>query len=615
MTSLQDGNDDACSSNSNSNISNNSSVVMVEKEDIAVENDMMDDDDDGQDPNYVSDEAEDEVKGNEGEQNLKKEAVQIVSIGTKEDAYAFTFHEEALMGILNKVPKEHFVAVVSVVGAFRTGKSFLLSWFLRYLNKTSKMNQESVDMDWLQDVTKIGGCASGQDPMDEDEDGFNWRGGSERNTTGIWMWSEPFVRTRADGTDMSVLLVDTQGMFDHETTMALTAAIFGLSTLLSSYQIYNVDKRIQEDNLQQLALFSEYGKMALEQNKKAAEGEPVIDSDDEGADISEAPFQNIDFLVRDWQNYEDEEDEDLMNKEMGQYLDSVFMERDAKDLQETRQQIKNSFDKISCFMLTHPGFAVTKKKYDGRVKGIEKTFLKLLSNYCYKVFDGDELEPKKIHGRFLTAAELGTFVKAYALLFKTGATFPEASTMLEATASANNTAATTLSMESYINEMDQFVGPDITVYRKEDELFEFHESIMSKSMKSFNDIATFGNSTNIEKARTQLISEVNQRFYTYEKLNESRNPLAGFETFIFPTGIAVLSYILRNLADMTCSSWSQTCRAGSDALSHILAVSVLFLGIVYATKAKHVNEKISHIIAACNTVLSLGETTSKEKRD
>ena len=36
MTSLQDGNDDACSSNSNSNISNNSSVVMVEKEDIAV---------------------------------------------------------------------------------------------------------------------------------------------------------------------------------------------------------------------------------------------------------------------------------------------------------------------------------------------------------------------------------------------------------------------------------------------------------------------------------------------------------------------------------------------------------------------------------------------------
>lgn len=45
--------------------------------------------------------------------------------------------------------------------------------------------------------------------------------------------------------------------------MTLTAQIFGLSTLVSSFEIYNVDKRIQEDNLQHLALFSEYGRMAL----------------------------------------------------------------------------------------------------------------------------------------------------------------------------------------------------------------------------------------------------------------------------------------------------------------------------------------------------------------
>ena len=58
--------------------------------------------------------------------------------------------------------------------------------------------------------------------------------------------------------------MDTQGMFDNESTMTLTAQIFGLSTLVSSFQIYNVDKRIQEDNLQHLALFSEYGRMALQ---------------------------------------------------------------------------------------------------------------------------------------------------------------------------------------------------------------------------------------------------------------------------------------------------------------------------------------------------------------
>lgn len=39
-------------------------------------------------------------------------------------------------------------------------------------------------------------------------------------------------------------------MFDNQTSMDLTACIFGLSTLLSSYQIYNVQNRIQVRNFQ-----------------------------------------------------------------------------------------------------------------------------------------------------------------------------------------------------------------------------------------------------------------------------------------------------------------------------------------------------------------------------
>ena len=71
---------------------------------------------------------------------------------------------------------------------------------------------------------------------------------------------------------LCVLLCNSidRGMFDSTLGQMLTASIFGLSTLLSSYQVYNVDKRIQEDNLQHLALFTEYGRVALRAQRKNA---------------------------------------------------------------------------------------------------------------------------------------------------------------------------------------------------------------------------------------------------------------------------------------------------------------------------------------------------------
>ena len=110
-------------------------------------------------------------------------ARQIVSIGNGQgDEYAFTFHEDELNGILSKVPAGWKVCVVSVVGAFRTGKSFLLSWFLRYLEANCTMRARdgttttgSDGKPWHQRVQTL----------NQHEGSFDWRGGKERNTTGV----------------------------------------------------------------------------------------------------------------------------------------------------------------------------------------------------------------------------------------------------------------------------------------------------------------------------------------------------------------------------------------------------------------------------------------------
>lgn len=362
------------------------------------------------------------------------------------------------------------------------------------------------------------------------------------------MWSHPFlIPGDAKSDPIAVLLVDTQGMFDHETTMKLTACIFGFSTLLSSYQIYNVDKRIQEDHLQQLALFSEYARAAVqcdekEKQKKKKEQEKTKSDKSKSPPPEQQqkqPFQHIEFLVRDWQHFEhDEDDEDkidyaALQTSMDQYLDKVLAEREAKDLKETREQIFNCFSQITCYALCHPGFAVTKKKYTGNIDGVEPMFLHLLDRYCQQVFSSESsLQPKKIHGRELTGPELFAYIEAYAALFKSGAKFPTAATMLEATAAANNTNATQLALQRYEEIMDRVSGPKCSNYIRPDELQEESNMAQVQCLELFDNIANFGNQTSIDDARCQVEIGLSKKFKTYSALNDSRNPLAGIGTYV-----------------------------------------------------------------------------------
>ena len=83
-----------------------------------------------------------------------------------------------------------------VSGAFRRGKSFLLDFFLRYLSRDED--------NWM------GDDSDDNTPLE----GFHWRGGSERDTTGILIWSEVFTAHTRKGKQVAIVLMDTQGAFD-----------------------------------------------------------------------------------------------------------------------------------------------------------------------------------------------------------------------------------------------------------------------------------------------------------------------------------------------------------------------------------------------------------------
>lgn len=132
---------------------------------------------------------------------------QPVEIVRPEDDGRFSLDIDALKRILLADDvKDLPVAVVSIAGGFRMGKSFLLNFFLQYMRNSTRD-------DWMAEPNaKL--------------EGFPWRGGSERATTGILMWPEVFVVTTTAGKKIAVLFLDTQGTFDGRSTVKDCVTIF-----------------------------------------------------------------------------------------------------------------------------------------------------------------------------------------------------------------------------------------------------------------------------------------------------------------------------------------------------------------------------------------------------
>lgn len=126
---------------------------------------------------------------------MKPHPIQIVLANNND--HSFTLDEEALGQILMQDEiKDRYVCVVSVAGAFRKGKSFLLDFFLRYMNSKVNRNHKIfcflVLILFFQYVLKqsaVDWLGTNDAPLE----GFSWRGGSERDTTGILMWSDIFL--------------------------------------------------------------------------------------------------------------------------------------------------------------------------------------------------------------------------------------------------------------------------------------------------------------------------------------------------------------------------------------------------------------------------------------
>lgn len=285
----------------------------------------------------------------------------------------------------------------------------------------------------------------------------------------------------------------------------------------------------------------------------SAKSEPAEDSDDAEEEKSSVPrpFQHLDFLVRDWQDFSRNQTLAEKREDMKLYMKELLSSRKQKDLADTREQISSCFESVKCFLLPHPGHAVTEREYDGSVSAIDNRFLELLTAYLDDLFDPKHLFPKKIHGTPVTSRELYTYIKTYAALFREASIFPEAKTLLEATAEANNVNMKDKALIKYKREMETVAGPRCKFVPTK-ELEAHHQLCFQGAMTVFDTGARMGRRSQIMKFRGELVDEIEKENIRYLEVNAERDPYKNLQYYLVPGCIAISLLTFRIIQDLFC---------------------------------------------------------------
>ncbi|PIO68811.1 guanylate-binding protein [Teladorsagia circumcincta] len=200
--------------------------------------------------------------------------------------------------------------------------------------------------------------------------------------------------------------------------------------------IYNVVDNIQEDALQHLSLFVEYGRLAMTEAQRFGK-----------------PFQTLVFCVRDFRNPE----EYGYGEEGGtKFLQQVLKGRNQKglhmpnpvlkpvitrvtpdqpeELRSVREQLSDCFEQISCFLLPYPGYRVAERQsFRGHVKDLRPIFREEMKKMIPALLNPHALQPKYINGKPVTCRKLVQYFKEYVNSFD-GNTVPVANSILNANA-------------------------------------------------------------------------------------------------------------------------------------------------------------------------------------
>ena len=212
------------------------------------------------------------------------------------------------------------IGIVSLVGKYRTGKSFLLNRVL-----IEKKNLKGFEV-----APTIKPC-----------------------TKGIWLWSNPLmISNKSSPNCFPAFLIDTEGLGAYDEEINHDTKIFLMAILISSLFIYNSFGTIDEVALNNLSLI-----LNLSKSLKLRNNTNVLNTKENDDKEMSKYFPSMLWLLRDFALKLEDSDGNVITAK--QYLENALMEQkgSSESIEEknlVRKMIKTYFNERDCFPMVRP---------------------------------------------------------------------------------------------------------------------------------------------------------------------------------------------------------------------------------------------------------------------
>ena len=365
------------------------------------------------------------------------------------------------------------LAVISIAGIYRSGKSYLLN---RLLGR---------------------------------QDGFEIGPNITSCTKGIWIWGDT---VKLNNKNTEVLIIDTEGLASafEDRNENIDIIIFCLSVLLSSLFIYNSMKNIDESAIESLALVLNFAKKIQAKFNSLNDYANNFPSflwvlrdfalelvDEKGKSVTAKQYM---------ENALREENPNMIS--LNEYNKGIIEEMNKKN--EIRKIIKLFFKERDCYTLIRPIHDEKKLKIIDQIpqEQLRPEFLSQMNSLLEKIFDN--IRPKNINGSYMNGPMFLNLAKMYVESLNSDE-LPNINTSWKIVIDSQMKAAFKSGLDFYMTEMGNL---DFKTFLTSEKIIKEHNELKEKGLNFITDLSEMNIPTNIFiENYKNLEKKINEEFF------------------------------------------------------------------------------------------------------